>query len=46
MQHWLKEGALTWVRGDFLAKLPEPERKSWQMFWAEVETLRQPAAKP
>jgi serine/threonine protein kinase/Flp pilus assembly protein TadD len=46
MQHWLQDEDLANVRGDkALSKLPEAERKEWQKLWADVEALRQKAAK-
>ncbi len=36
---WPRDPDLATVRGDAIAKLPEPERKDWQAFWVECETL-------
>jgi tetratricopeptide (TPR) repeat protein len=47
MQQWQQDTDFAGVRGpEALAKLPEAERLDWQKLWAEVETLRQRAAKP
>ena len=41
MRHWLKDEDLAGVRDpESLSKLPEAERKDWQMLWEEVEALR------
>jgi serine/threonine-protein kinase len=45
MAHWQQDPDFAGVRGDALAKLPEAERPPWQKLWAEVEALRQRAAK-
>jgi serine/threonine protein kinase/Flp pilus assembly protein TadD len=47
MQHWQQDKDFAGVRGsEALAKLPEAERQEWQKLWAEVDELRQKAAKP
>jgi tetratricopeptide (TPR) repeat protein/serine/threonine protein kinase len=41
LRHWQQDTDFDGVRGDALAKLPEPERRMWQQLWADVEqTLR------
>jgi eukaryotic-like serine/threonine-protein kinase len=46
MQHRLQDTDFTGVRGsEALGRLPEEERGDWQKLWAEVEGLRQRAAK-
>ncbi len=44
MQHWRQDKDFAGVRGDALAKLPEPERKEWQKLWEDVEALCKRAA--
>ena len=45
MQHWLQDGDFAGMRGaQSLAKLPEAERKEWQILWEEVEALRERAS--
>jgi len=40
MQHWQKDPELAAIRDpEYLAKLPEDERKAWQALWADVEAL-------
>jgi serine/threonine protein kinase/tetratricopeptide (TPR) repeat protein len=34
---WQQDADFRGVRGDALAKLPEPERQAWQQLWTEVE---------
>jgi hypothetical protein len=46
LRDWQENPDLTGLRADALAKLPETEQQSWRTFWAEVQTLRQRAAKP
>jgi tetratricopeptide (TPR) repeat protein len=46
LQHWQQDSDFVGVRGDALARLPEAERQEWHKLWAEVEALRQGAAKP
>jgi tetratricopeptide (TPR) repeat protein/serine/threonine protein kinase len=36
LQHWLEDPDLVGVRGDAVAKLPEPERQGWRTLWADV----------
>jgi serine/threonine protein kinase/Tfp pilus assembly protein PilF len=44
MQKWRDDAALACVRGpDALAKLPEAERRDWQMLWQDVASLQQRA---
>jgi tetratricopeptide (TPR) repeat protein len=45
LAHWQQDSDFAGVRGAALAKLPEAERRLWQKLWAEVEELRQRAAK-
>jgi serine/threonine-protein kinase len=45
LAHWQQDSDFAGVRGDALSKLPEAERPPWQKLWAEVEALRQRAAK-
>jgi serine/threonine protein kinase/Flp pilus assembly protein TadD len=46
MQHWLQDTDFRGVRGhEAMGRLPEEERGEWQKLWAEVEALRQRAAK-
>jgi tetratricopeptide (TPR) repeat protein len=45
LEHWQQDTDFAGVRGNALAKLPEAERAPWQKLWAEVEGLRQRAAK-
>ncbi len=41
LDHWKQDTDLAGVRdASALEKLPEPERKDWQAFWAEVDALR------
>jgi serine/threonine protein kinase/Tfp pilus assembly protein PilF len=44
MKNWQRDAALSHVRGDALAKLPEAERQDWQRFWQEVAELGERAA--
>jgi serine/threonine protein kinase/Flp pilus assembly protein TadD len=47
MQHWQQDKDFNLVRDpESLDKLPEAERQEWQKLWADVEELRQKAAKP
>jgi len=47
MQHWQQDKDFAGVRDSAaLTKLPEAERQEWQKLWAEVDQLRQEAAKP
>jgi tetratricopeptide (TPR) repeat protein/tRNA A-37 threonylcarbamoyl transferase component Bud32 len=46
MAHWQQDPDFAGVRcPEALAKLPEAERRPWQQLWADVEALRQRAAK-
>jgi tetratricopeptide (TPR) repeat protein len=45
LAHWQQDTDFAGVRGAALAKLPEAERPPWQKLWADVEALRQRAAK-
>jgi Flp pilus assembly protein TadD/serine/threonine protein kinase len=45
LAHWQQDSNFAGVRGAALARLPEAERPPWQKLWAEVEELRQRAAK-
>ncbi len=46
--HWRLDPDLATVRGEALARLPEPERKGWQALWADVDALlkKAQAARP
>jgi hypothetical protein len=46
LQYWLQDTDFGGVRGDAVNKLPESERHEWEKLWAEVEAVRQRAAKP
>jgi hypothetical protein len=47
LQPWKGDTDLTAIRDDeALAKLPEPEQKEWQAFWAEVDALLKRARGP
>jgi serine/threonine protein kinase/Flp pilus assembly protein TadD len=47
MQHWQQDGDFARVRGaEALAKLPEAERRDWQILWAHVDELGQKVTKP
>jgi tetratricopeptide (TPR) repeat protein len=37
LAHWLEDADLAGVRGEALAKLPEPERQPWQGLWADLD---------
>jgi hypothetical protein len=40
LRHWKTDRDLAGIRDEReLAKLPEPEQKEWQAFWAEVAAL-------
>jgi hypothetical protein len=40
MQHWLADSDFVGVRGpEGLARLPEAEQQTWQLFWDEVQRL-------
>jgi serine/threonine protein kinase len=44
LQHWKADNDLAGVRDpDALSKLPEAERKAWQVLWADVDRLLQQA---
>jgi tetratricopeptide (TPR) repeat protein len=45
LAHWQQDTDFAGVRGDALAQLPVAERPPWQKLWAEVEVLRERAAK-
>jgi tetratricopeptide (TPR) repeat protein len=41
LQHWRNNPGLASVRDkEGLAMLPDPERRAWEQFWADVEDLR------
>ena len=47
LRSWRSDYALAGVReADALAKMPEPERKDWQAFWADVDALLKKAEPP
>jgi tetratricopeptide (TPR) repeat protein len=39
LREWQQDADFNGVRGDALAKLPEPERQGWLQLWADVEQL-------
>jgi tetratricopeptide (TPR) repeat protein len=39
---WTKDKDLSYVRGDAIETLPEPERAPWRAFWTDVQTLANP----
>jgi tetratricopeptide (TPR) repeat protein len=39
LAQWQGDLALTGLRGDAIAKLPEAEREAWRQLWADVEEL-------
>ena len=45
LEQWKQDSDLEGVRApDALARLPEPERKRWQVLWAQTDALLQAAA--
>jgi hypothetical protein len=47
LQRWRSDGDLAGVRGnDALARIPAEERKEWERFWAEVDSLIRRASEP
>jgi tetratricopeptide (TPR) repeat protein len=44
LRHWQQDADFAGVRGDALAKLPDPERRAWQQLWADVEKLLKKSA--
>jgi tetratricopeptide (TPR) repeat protein len=46
LQEWLEDKDFSGIRGESLANFPEAERQEWQQLWADVDALKQRAAKP
>ncbi len=45
LQHWKQDPDLAVIRApESLTRIPEPERKRWQAFWAKTDALLQEAA--